>query len=236
MARNNVWMSVSDLMTGLMIIFLFIAIAYIKRVQNNQSVLNEYVENRSVLHDKLAEEFRKESNEGQMTIKGDLSMRFENAETLFPSGSSSLSPAYKAILSDVMPRYLTILLNDTMRDKIREIRIEGHTDDTPAPGYHSDPYLANVILSQKRALSVLAFIRELPAYKGYSEQEQRLLEYWFTANGLSYGRALDADGTFALISGNPISKEDSRRVEIRIVTSGDEVLENFVIQNNKISD
>ena len=82
MARNNVWMSVSDLMTGLMIIFLFIAIAYIKRVQNNQSVLNEYVENRSVLHDKLAEEFRKESDEGQMTIKGDLSMRFENAEIL----------------------------------------------------------------------------------------------------------------------------------------------------------
>ena len=34
MARNNVWMSVSDLMTGLMVIFLFVAIAYIKRVQD----------------------------------------------------------------------------------------------------------------------------------------------------------------------------------------------------------
>lgn len=33
MAKSNVWMSVSDLMTGLMIIFLFIAIAYISRVQ-----------------------------------------------------------------------------------------------------------------------------------------------------------------------------------------------------------
>jgi hypothetical protein len=52
---------------------------------------------------------------------------------------------------------------------------------------------------------------------------------------LSYGRALDVDGKFALISGNPISKEHSRRVEIRIVTSGDEVLENFVIQNNRIT-
>jgi outer membrane protein OmpA-like peptidoglycan-associated protein len=122
-----------------------------------------------------------------------------------------------------------------MRDKIREIRIEGHTDDTPAPGYDTDPYLANVILSQKRALSVLRFIRDLPEYKRYSEEEQRLLEYWFTANGLSYGRALDVDGKFALISGNPISKEHSRRVEIRIVTSGDEVLENFVIQNNRIT-
>ena len=58
MARNNVWMSVSDLMTGLMVIFLFVAIAYIKRVQDNQSVLTQYVENRQDLHDKLVAEFK----------------------------------------------------------------------------------------------------------------------------------------------------------------------------------
>ena len=57
MARNNVWMSVSDLMTGLMVIFLFVAIAYIKRVQDNQSVLTQYVENRQDLHAKLVAEF-----------------------------------------------------------------------------------------------------------------------------------------------------------------------------------
>ena len=57
MARNNAWMSVSDLMTGLMVIFLFVAIAYIKRVQDNQSVLTQYVENRKDLHDKLVAEF-----------------------------------------------------------------------------------------------------------------------------------------------------------------------------------
>ena len=33
MAKPNVWLSVSDLMTGLMVIFLFVAIAYISRVQ-----------------------------------------------------------------------------------------------------------------------------------------------------------------------------------------------------------
>ena len=33
MAKNNIWMSVSDLMTGLMVIFLFVAIAYISKVQ-----------------------------------------------------------------------------------------------------------------------------------------------------------------------------------------------------------
>ena len=53
MAKSNVWMSVSDLMTGLMIIFLFIAIAYISRVQQNQTVLTDYVETKNKLYDKF---------------------------------------------------------------------------------------------------------------------------------------------------------------------------------------
>lgn len=62
---------------------------------------------------------------------------------------------------------------------------------------------------------------------------KRLLEYWFTANGLSYGKALNKDGEYALISKkSKIDKEKSRRVEFRIITTGDEVLENFVKKNN----
>ena len=51
-------MSVSDLMTGLMIIFLFIAIAYISRVQQNQTVLTDYIETKNKLYDKLVSEFK----------------------------------------------------------------------------------------------------------------------------------------------------------------------------------
>ena len=57
MAKHNVWMSVSDLMTGLMVIFLFIAVAYMSQVSKNQSVLTEYVETKQKLHDKLVHEF-----------------------------------------------------------------------------------------------------------------------------------------------------------------------------------
>lgn len=232
MAKSNVWLSVSDLMTGLMVIFLFVAIAYIKRSQDSikerQSPLQEYVDNKKNLHDKLVDEFQPETTNGTISIKGDLSMRFENAETLFPTGGTSLTPKFKEILSEVLPRYLRILLNDAMRNKIREIRIEGHTDDAPIPGLDPDPYIANLILSQHRALSVMRFIRSLPEYKEYTQEERRLLEYWFTANGLSYGRALDEDNGFSLISGKPIIRDRSRRVEFRIVTSGEEVLENFI--------
>lgn len=228
MARNNVWMSVSDLMTGLMVIFLFVAIAYIKRVQDNQSVLTQYVENRQDLHDKLVSEFKEEAEQGTISIHGDLSMRFENAQTLFEPGSWALTPAFEKELANYIPRYLGILLNASMKDKIREIRIEGHTDNVPYPQLNPDPYFANLILSQRRALNVMRFIRNLPEYQQYSDEDKELLEYWFTANGLSYGRALDDQSDYIHRTKNTINKSKSRRVEFRLITAGEEMLEEFV--------
>jgi outer membrane protein OmpA-like peptidoglycan-associated protein len=218
-------------MTGLMVIFLFIAIAYIKRVQENQSVLTQYVENKRELHDKLVEEFKTETAEGKVSIHGDLSMSFENAETLFKSGSWELTTSFKTELASYIPRYLNILLKDSMRSKIREIRIEGHTDDVPFPQLDPDPYLANLILSQRRTLNVMAYIRDLPEYQNYTDSEKEQLEYWFTANGLSYGKALDNSSEYKYLSRQEINREKSRRVEFRIITAGEEVLENFVEQN-----
>lgn len=231
MAKNNVWMSVSDLMTGLMVIFLFVAIAYIRRVQDNQSVLTKYVENKRDLHDKLVEEFQSEAAQGKISIHGDLSMRFENAETLFGSGSWALTPTFKEEIANYIPRYLNILLKDSMRTKIREIRIEGHTDDVPYPQLNSDPYIANLILSQRRTLNVMEYIKSLPEYQEYSASDKEQLEYWFTANGLSYGKALDDDSEYKYVSKKEINRDRSRRVEFRLITAGEEVLENFVEKN-----
>ena len=226
--KHNIWMSVSDLMTGLMVIFLFIAISYIRKVQENQTVLTDYVETKTQLHDKLVKEFEGDTNRWQMTIGKDLSMRFDNPQVLFAPGSSDLTTEFKQILDEFLPRYFDILLNDSLRSEIVEIRVEGHTDDVPYPQLDSDPYIANVILSQRRSLSVLQYFRSMPTFTNYSDEEKKLLEYWFTANGLSYGKSVDRDGNYTIISNKPIDMGRSRRVEFRIVTSGEEVLENFV--------
>lgn len=226
-------MSVSDLMTGLMVIFLFVAIAYIKKVQENQSILTQYVENRQELHNKLVAEFQKETDEGKISIHGDLSMRFENAQTLFSQGYWGLTQTFKDELANYIPRYLKILLNASMKDKIREIRIEGHTDDAPYPTLDPDPYFANLILSQLRARYVMQYIRSLPEYQEFSDEEKELLEYWFTANGMSYGRALDDQSNYVHTSHHEINQSKSRRVEFRIITAGEEMLEEFVEKTKK---
>jgi len=228
MAKHNVWMSVSDLMTGLMIIFLFVAVAYMIQVQDNQSVLTEYVETKQHLHDRLVNEFKGDTAKWKMVVGRDLSMKFREPEVLFKQGSGELQPKFKEILNEFIPRYLDILLTDSLRNRIREIRIEGHTDDLRMVKYGSDPYLSNVLLSQERAYNVLSYIRNMESFKDYTSEQKKLLDFWFTANGLSYGKALDSKEGYAALSNDSIDKAKSRRVEFRIVTSGEEVLENFV--------
>ena len=77
----------------------------------------------------------------------------------------------------------------------------------------------------------MEYIRSIPEFQKYNEEEKKLLEYWFTANGFSYGRALDKNNDFALATGDSIVRNKSRRAEFRIITSGEEVLENFVKEN-----
>ncbi|MDO4801978.1 MAG: OmpA family protein [Prevotellaceae bacterium] len=232
MAKHNVWMSVSDLMTGLMVIFLFVAVAYMIQVNENQTVLTDYIDTKNHLHDKLVKEFESDTSRWQMAIGKDLSMKFNNPQVLFATGSYQLTPEFCLILDEFIPRYLDILLNDTLSDRIQEIRIEGHTDNVPAPQFGSDPFMSNIKLSQLRSYSVLDYIRNMPEYQAYCEDKQRKLEFWFTANGLSYGKSVDSNGEYTAISGNPINLDKSRRVEFRLVTEGEEVLENFVEQNN----
>lgn len=231
MEKHNVWMSVSDLMTGLMIIFLFIAIAYMSKVRTNQSVLTDYIETKEQLHEKFVNEFKGDTARWQMTIGKDLSMKFKNPTVLFEQGSWELTPQFTKILDEFIPRYFSILLNDSLRNEVREIRIEGHTDNVAYPALDKDPYIANMILSQRRALSVQRYIRNMKFFNKYSDDDKRLLEFWLTANGLSYGKALDDDGNFIQFSNKPINMQLSRRVEFRIVTNGDEILENFVNKN-----
>lgn len=228
MAKHNVWMSVSDLMTGLMILFLFVAVAYMIQVQKNQSVLTEYVETKQHLHDRLVNEFKGDTAKWKMVVGKDLSMKFKEPQVLFQIGSGKLQPKFQEILDEFIPRYLHILLTDTLRDRIQEIRIEGHTDDLRMVAYGDDSYLSNVLLSQERAYNVLRYIREMRSFQNYSEDQRKLLDYWFTANGLSYGKALDCNERFAALSGDSIDRAKSRRVEFRIITTGEEVLENFV--------
>lgn len=232
--KENYWVSLSDIMTVLMVIFMFIAITYIRQVkadqENRDKILVEYQETNIALYEALKEEFEADfaENRWHAEIGEDLSIRFLNEEVLFDYNSVELKPEFRQILEQFFPRYLEILLNDQFRDKIAEVRIEGHTDS-------AGPYMFNVRLLQNRTSNVLDYLfnRRNSEYSALNDVDQNLMRYWFTTTGFSFGRTLDSSGDFTFETGNPEDASRSRRVEFRIVTKSEEVLNQMLRMMNE---
>ncbi len=221
------WISFSDIMTGLMVIFMFIAIAYILQIQQKQAerdeIFEEFKATKEALYLELDSTFRDDFKVWDVLLDKDLSIKFVNQEVLFASDQSDITQEFKKMLDEFFPKYLEIIMQPKYKDKIAEVRIEGHTDTT-------NTYMYNVQLSQDRARSVLGFLRDLDCYKKLSDKDKNQLQFWVTANGLSYGRTLDKDRELTIFSNNQINKELSRRVEFRIVTNSEKLVEK-VIEN-----
>ncbi|WP_281973137.1 OmpA family protein [Ruegeria faecimaris] len=225
------WLSVSDLMAGLMVIFLFIAVVFIRPLQeqNNELELQKeqleeqkrqleeqkqsiaqialtWQDTETKIFDKLVEEFKTDLPLWNAEIeKETLLIRFNAPEVLFSEGQSNIRAKFREILSDFFPRYVEVL--SEFRPAIEEIRIEGHTSSEWSSASPEQAYYNNMALSQARTREVLSFALTLPDVA----EERDWLQSLLTANGLSSSRlVLDEFGL-----------EDpslSRRVEFRVRT------------------
>ena len=210
------WLSISDMMAGLMMIFLFISISYMLHVHTQQEKVREIAVTYSRLQNELSmallDEFRSDLEAWDATIDPQqLVVRFEAPEVLFEAGSEKLKSGFKAILTDFFPRYMTILTRPAYRMDIEEIRIEGHTSSEWRDlDEGNTAYFNNMKLSQDRTRSVLRFILALEQLGEHREW----LKAGLTANGLSSSK------TVRHIDGSE-NKEASRRVEFRIRTNAE---------------
>ena len=225
MAKTNVWMSVSDLMTGLMVVFLFVSIAYMMQATQK---LTEFVDTKQKLHEELKEKFKEQIGDSVLAVNNDLSIRISQAESLFEDGEYYVSERFENILQDFIPDYMNILLHDSLRTHIKEIRVEGHTDTKPFRRFGTDSYLSNLELSQKRAYYVVKCIRKICEENDFAPEDQKQIQDWLTAVGYSYTYALDANGEYISKSKKPIDEERSKRVEIRIITDDYRVVEESI--------
>jgi outer membrane protein OmpA-like peptidoglycan-associated protein len=210
------WIPLSDLMTGLMVMFLLIAVMFMMHVEteayNVRQVAVAYGEIKDALFEDLQAEFKKDLPKwNAQIIKEDLSIRFMEPEVLFTSGSSELKPEFRDILANFFPRYVRILTAVKYKGSISEVRIEGHTSSNwIGAATPDDAYFRNMELSQARTRSALTYALSLPQVSDQREWLRRNL----TANGLSSSHPVfDASG-----------KEDearSRRVEFKVRTDAE---------------
>ena len=125
------WICLSDLMTGLMMIFMLIAVAFMMRVEAETAKIKKvaviYDQVRQDLYTQLDNEFKKDLPVWGAEITKDLSVRFKEPSVLFDTSKDTLKPAFQTILRDFFPRYVRIITSPEYKDMIEEVRIEGHT-------------------------------------------------------------------------------------------------------------
>ena len=121
--RNYHWMSISDIMSGLMIVFMFIAVAFMFKVQNEQRQKNEMIYNYAVIKKKiysaLFEEFKDDLPKWNAEIdEKTLTVRFKEPDILFGIGSDFLTPKFQEILNDFLPRYIAVISQDEYKNYV----------------------------------------------------------------------------------------------------------------------
>jgi len=208
------WLSVSDLMAGLMVVFLFIAIALMRNaiIERNQikEVAIAYQENQLAIYNALNEEFSKDLKRWDATIDQEsLTFIFNSPDILFKIGAIELNAQYKSLLKDFFPRYMDAL--QPFKESISEVRIEGHTSSI-WNNYTSntDAYFFNMKLSQGRTRSVLEYIYGLDEVVAHKPWINRHI----AAVGFSSSRMIVDE------SGNE-DRNRSRRVTFRVITNAD---------------
>ncbi len=219
------WIPLSDLMTGLMMVFLLISVALIWRASEvlkvSTTIVTDYEKTKSDLEQALQEEFKEDLKRWHAEILADLTVRFWDPQTLFKTGSAELENEFKKILEEFLPKYVAILTSDKYRSGIKEVRIEGHTSSFwQGARTTEEAYFLNMELSQDRTLSTLEFMLNLRSLQDKADW----LRKHVTANGLSSSRPM------------PGHKEDeasNQRVEFRVTTNAEErikALENEIAQ------
>lgn len=211
-----------------MVIFLFIAIAYMIKVQKQFDAFvylqKEYLEAQEAIAKKLETEFERDLRIWDAEIDREtLAIIFQEPDVMFNKNEASIKPRFKEILDDFFPRYVEALtnakytFNDSTflaKDRIAKIRIEGHS--SPEWKVNTPERIAfqnNMDLSQRRASSVLRYSLDRVQNNNYTWIKKKVLAVGYSSSEPIWD-----------FSKNDVDKEASRRVEFRVVMDAQQLL------------
>ena len=222
------WISISDLMASLMMVFLCIAIFMMnsankeresanKEREKVQEIARSYMENQLAIYDSLNAEFEQDFKSwGADLDKETLKITFQGSDAMFNTGSSNITPAYQNIFNAFLPKYMSVLA--PYQDSIKGIHIEGHTSSEWSQNSSSESHFKNLALSQERASSVLKYLYFLDSIEDYRK--------WIIKNVAAVGYS----SSHPLI--DPVTGEEdiekSKRVVFKVITLSENKIRSII--------
>lgn len=222
-ADGAFWISYSDLAVGVLMVFVLITTVLLIDTME-QSLAADEAHKESLTAKERAESFETQLKEKTKEIEAivgirqslvaELSREFAKqghqikvdpqtgalqlpSDIIFRQGDSRLSTRGEAWLTRFVPRYLGVLLSKKFSKYVRRIEVEGHASS-------EGPEIANLELSQARALSVTKFILSNTKTK-LAQKDRKRLKQILTASGR---------GEYELVVG---PKGEDRRASRRVV-------------------
>jgi flagellar motor protein MotB len=217
-SENPYWVSFSDIMAGLLVVFILALILLMIRL-NNQTIIKENLRKQveKALKELAAiEEVRKEI---LYEIKNNLETRGVHVEIVenntvlsipeklsFDSGRYAIPREKENTVLLIGKEIKKALLRAGRIQNIDTIFIEGHTDSVP----YNRVELGNWGLSAHRAISIWNYWTEIPGeLSEFKNMKNRNGKHLFSVSGYSWTRrAVEPDVT-------PGDKEKNRRIDIR---------------------
>ncbi|QIA65407.1 OmpA family protein [Vibrio astriarenae] len=222
------WLSVTDLMAGLMVIFLLISVALMNRTDMEKRAIERLAvkvsEKQLEIHRALAEEFLSDFERWHVSFdeKRPLVIDFNANIYKFETGKSELPETLRDVLNDFFPRYLNVL--EQYERDIQAIQIEGHTstewNDGDSELY---AYKMNMALSQRRANNLFSHVMKLELVL-----ERHL--YWFKEKlaAIGYG---PSKLIYFDIDKDKEDKERSRRISFRVIADSEIIMKDILESN-----
>jgi outer membrane protein OmpA-like peptidoglycan-associated protein len=233
--KESSWVSYTDLMSALLIIFALVLMVTLFTMQQNFDESLATLNLKQAEIDKQKDEIGKRDQMIQEIVgvkgeiirqlvsefNGELQIDQQTGAITFPGGiffdvnSSTISAAGIDYLNQFIPKYASILLSKQFEGNIAQIIVEGHTDNNGS-------YIYNLKLSQDRALSVVEAIYS-DNFHNFDNKES--LKSIITANGRSFSDLVKVDGVVDL--------DKSRRVVFKFRLKEETMLEKIQTMVNE---
>jgi outer membrane protein OmpA-like peptidoglycan-associated protein len=231
---EETWMSASDLMTVLMILFLLIAIFYTIQKSQEADEITKSAEALIRTEQELCKQIREKFSDLIANKKievrcSPITVTFVHPEYKFAANECVLPVPFRQTLDFFFPVLINLIHSKNKYVlALEEVRIEGHTSSEWGSGKSKvddmGSFKNNMKLSQCRAREVVKYSLGLEPITGDDPKKENLYKArkkWafhnLTANGLSFARPIRLEDYQE-------DKEASRRVEFKLVTNTRDII------------
>ncbi len=212
--ENPYWMSFSDVMAGLLVLFILASAALLVQLMEKSKKINETIVEAQQTRKVFLLDLQKRLNEIGVfveVVENYTVLRIPEKQLTFPQGSSKIPNEYKTNLGHIGKAIDNVLAENPKNQEFFDtIFVEGHTDTTPFARYRGFSN-GNWPLSAERSIRVWEFWNQPEITNdGLKNKVNYIGAPLFSVSGYAGSRPAFPE------AGHPENSSKNRRIDIRV--------------------